>query len=110
MPLHNKRLLERGFNQAFEIARILSSELGIQLDSNMLMRIRDTDAQAGLSASKREKNILGAFQCKPCHYRHVAVVDDIITSGSTANEITKVLHRAGVETVEIWGMARVVKD
>lgn len=109
VPLHQNRLFERGFNQAYEIARILSSQLDIKLDFKTLTRIRDTEAQAGLSASKREKNILKAFNCQQTNYRHVAVVDDIITTGSTANEITKTLHRAGVETVEIWGLARVVK-
>lgn len=109
VPLHQNRLTHRGFNQAYEIARILSSQLNIKLDSNTLTRIRDTEAQAGLSATRREKNILKAFSCEQTQYRHVAVVDDIITTGSTANEITKTLHRAGVETVEIWGLARVVK-
>ena len=109
VPLHKNRLFERGFNQAFEIARILSTRLDIKLDSKTLSRIRDTEAQAGLSASRREKNTLKAFSCQASDYRHVAVVDDIITTGSTANEITKTLHRAGIETVEIWGLARVVK-
>lgn len=108
-PLHKHRLFERGFNQADEIARILSSQLDIPLDDKILTRVRDTRAQAGLSANKREKNILKAFHCQQTSYRHVAVVDDIITTGSTANEITKTLHRSGVETVEIWGLARVVK-
>ena len=110
VPLHQNRLIHRGFNQAYEIARIMSSQLNIKLDNNTLTRIRDTEAQAGLSATGREKNILKAFSCQnDKHYRHVAVVDDIITTGSTANEITRTLHRAGVETVEIWGLARVVK-
>lgn len=109
VPLHKNRLFQRGFNQAFEIARMLSSQLDIKLDFKTLSRIRDTEAQAGLSARKREKNTLKAFHCEPAGYRHVAVVDDIITTGSTANEITKTLHRSGIETVEIWGLARVVK-
>jgi ComF family protein len=110
VPLHKKRFIERGFNQAFEITRILSTQLDIPLDSGSLQRIRDTQAQAGLSANQREKNILKAFTCSNNKaYRHVAVVDDIVTTGSTANEITKTLHRAGIETVEIWGLARVVK-
>ena len=109
VPLHQNRLFERGFNQAFEIARMLSARLDIKLDFKTLSRIRNTEAQAGLSASKREKNTLRAFHCEPTAYRHVAVVDDIITTGSTANEITKTLHLTGIETVEIWGLARVVK-
>ena len=110
VPLHHNRFIERGFNQALEIARILSLQLDIRLDTQSLRRVRDTHAQAGLSANQREKNILKAFTCnKDTAYRHVAVVDDIVTTGSTANEITKTLHRAGIKTVEIWGLARVFK-
>jgi ComF family protein len=110
VPLHHNRFIDRGFNQALEIARILSTQLDIPLDTHMLLRIRDTEAQAGLTANQREKNILKAFSCaNTATYRHVAVVDDIVTTGSTANEITKTLHRSGIETVEIWGLARVVK-
>lgn len=109
VPLHQNRLFERGFNQAYEISRILSSRLDIRLDHKTLTRVRHTEAQAGLSSNQREKNILKAFSCEKTDYRHVAVVDDIITTGSTANEITKTLHRAGIERVDIWGLARVVK-
>ena len=110
VPLHPNRFIGRGFNQALEIARILSVRLDIPIDTQSLQRIRDTQAQAGLTANQREKNILKAFSCtNVTAYRHVAVVDDIVTTGSTANEITKTLHRAGIETVEIWGLARVVK-
>jgi ComF family protein len=110
VPLHRNRLLDRGYNQAFEIARIMSNWLDIPVDTSALRRIRDTDSQSGLSAYKREKNILKAFSYQPSKsYSHVAVVDDIITTGSTANEITKTLHRGGVEYVQIWGLARVSK-
>jgi len=110
VPLHRNRLLERGYNQAFEIARILSRLLDIPVDTRVLHRIRDTDSQSGLTANQREKNILKAFNydvSKP--YSRVAVVDDIVTTGSTANEITKTLHRGGIKHVEIWGVARVSK-
>ncbi len=108
VPLHHARLMQRGYNQAFEIAQLLSRELDIRVDRQSLRRLRHTEAQAGLSAYAREKNILKAFACRePLGYKHVAVVDDIVTTGATANEITKVLHRAGVETVAVWGLARV---
>ena len=110
VPLHRKRLLDRGFNQAFEIARALSQSLDIPVDTRSLSRIRDTDSQSGLSANQRQKNILKAFAYDTSKsYCHVAVIDDIVTTGSTANEITKTLHRAGVQYVEIWGLARVSK-
>ena len=108
VPLHRNRLLDRGYNQALEIARTLSHLLGIPVDSGILNRTRDTDSQSGLSASKRQKNIRNAFVYRPTRpWSHVAVVDDIITTGSTAGEITRILHRGGVQRVEIWGLARV---
>ena len=111
VPLHRKRLLDRGYNQAFEIARALAQLLDIPVDTRALCRTRDTDSQSGLSASQRQKNIRNAFVYQPTRpWSHVAVVDDIVTTGSTANEITRTLHRGGVECVEIWGLARVSKD
>ncbi len=108
VPLHHNRLIERGYNQAFEIGRLMSLIIDIPVDTQTLVRVRDTEAQVGLTAHGREKNILKAFACNnQKNYRHVAVIDDIVTTGSTANEVTKTLHRAGVETVEIWSLARV---
>jgi ComF family protein len=110
VPLYKDRLIERGYNQAFEIARCLSSQLGISVDSKSLLRKRHTNNQAGLSASKREKNLIGAFAFdNQKQYRHIAVVDDIVTTGSTLNEITRVIKRSGVQTVSVWGLARVEK-
>ncbi|MFT5502692.1 MAG: ComF family protein [Gammaproteobacteria bacterium] len=110
VPLYKERLIERGYNQAFEIARCLSSQLGIPVDSKSLIRKRHTDSQAGLTAKKREKNLIGAFAFdNRKQYQHVAVVDDIVTTGSTLNEITRVIKRSGVQTVSVWGLARVEK-
>lgn len=110
VPLHQNRLIDRGYNQAFEIASILSQQLDIPLDTQVLQRVRHTQSQLGLSANQREKNILKAFSYESnLKYSRVAVVDDIVTTGSTANEITKTLHRAGVSHVEIWGLARVCR-
>ena len=110
VPLHRERLLERGYNQAREIARIWSADLGIPLDHRALTRTRATPLQAGLSASQRVKNVRLAFNYQPRRdYRHVAIVDDIVTTGSTVDEITRVLHREGVEFVEVWALARVYR-
>jgi ComF family protein len=110
VPLHRERLLERGYNQADEIARIWSRELAIAVDRKALTRIRATPSQSGLSAGQREHNVRQAFAYQPRHeYRHVAIVDDIVTTGSTVTEIAKTLHRAGVEFVEVWALARVYR-
>jgi ComF family protein len=111
VPLHPRRLIDRGYNQAAEIARIWSREFGIPVDRHALLRRRHTPSQSGLSANQREQNTRQAFSYTPTvAYRHVAIVDDIVTTGSTVNEITKVLHRQGVEFVEVWALARVYRD
>ncbi len=108
VPLHRSRLLERGYNQALEIALTWSAELDIPVERQLLSRIRATESQACLSAAQREHNLRGAFACAPRRpYRHVAIVDDIVTTGSTADEITRLLHRNGVDCVEVWALARV---
>lgn len=110
VPLHKSRLLERGYNQAQEIARILSRQLGIPLDLSSLKRTRATESQSGLSLSKRQVNILKAFEFTPAQqYKSVAIVDDIVTTGSTVSEISKILKRSGVKHVEVWSLARALK-
>jgi ComF family protein len=110
VPLHRTRLFERGYNQAYEIATVLSGELGIPIDQHALIRTRSTPSQSGLSSAQRESNIRKAFAYAPKHeYRHVALIDDIVTTGSTVTEITGVLHRGGVEYVEVWALARVYR-
>ncbi len=107
VPLHRSRLLERGYNQAGEIASVWSGLLGIPVDRRCLGRHRATASQSGLSAAQRRNNLRNAFVYRPGRdYRHVAVVDDIVTTGTTADEITRLLHRSGVETVEVWALAR----
>ena len=110
VPLHHARLLERGYNQADEIAKIWSRELAIPVDRKTLTRTRATSSQSGLSARQREHNVRRAFAYQPKNeYRHVAIVDDIVTTGSTVAEITGTLHRAGVDYVEVWALARVYR-
>ena len=111
VPLHRNRLLVRGYNQAEEIARLWSRSTGIPVNTEALQRIRTTMNQSGLSASRRAENVRGAFEYTATEkYRHVAVVDDIVTTGSTVDEITRLLHRHGVEFVEVWALARAYRD
>lgn len=111
VPLHKSRYIERGFNQSEEIARLLCRQLNIALDTRSLQRIKATEFQYGLSIKKRQKNLLKAFIYNPARqYRSVALIDDIITSGSTMSEISKLMKRAGVEHVEVWSLARALKQ
>ncbi|HET8942469.1 MAG TPA: ComF family protein [Rudaea sp.] len=108
VPLHNTRLRERGYNQALELARPLAREFGIALSHNALMRIRSTPAQSNLDAQTRRRNLRGAFALAEAADLppHVAVIDDVMTTGSTLRECSRTLRRAGVARVDVWALAR----
>jgi ComF family protein len=111
VPLHKSRVLQRGFNQSEEIARILSAYLNIPVDRYCVKRIRETQPQTGLSPSKRRNNIRRAFEYTPDKpYQSLAIIDDVITSGSTMSEICRILRRKGVKHIEVWSLARTLKN
>ncbi|NOY66999.1 MAG: ComF family protein [Gammaproteobacteria bacterium] len=111
VPLSRKRLQDRSFNQAIEIARPVSNTLGIPLAYTLFERIRHSPAQSSLSLNARQKNVRGAFRIK---YKklpeHVAILDDVVTTGSTCNELARILKKQGVKKVEIWSIARAIRD
>lgn len=108
-PLALRRYRTRGFNQSREIALPLASALDIDIGGDLVIRQRDTGEQAGLKQAERRRNVRDAFALvKPLSADHVAIVDDVITTGSTANEMAKVLLRAGARRVEVWAVARSV--
>jgi ComF family protein len=109
MPLHPKRLAERGFNQALEIARGVARHLAKPLEPRGVLRVKDTLPQTGLPYEERSKNVRGAFQCNlDLAGASVAVVDDVMTTGATLNEVARVLKRAGARRVESLVIARTV--
>jgi ComF family protein len=108
VPLHPRRYRERGFNQSAEIALELSRRLAIPLHASLCTRIRHTPAQAGLSARQRRVNVRRAFQVADTGLpRHVAIVDDVVTTGTTVNELARTLRAAGVAYIQVWAVARV---
>ncbi|MDH3342781.1 MAG: ComF family protein [Gammaproteobacteria bacterium] len=107
VPLYKKRLRQRGFNQSIELSRALSKKTGWPMELNRVVRIRDTSAQTGLDAKARRKNIRGAFAVvEPLLQKHVLIVDDVVTTGSTVNELSRVLKKAGVEKITVLSLAR----
>ncbi|PCI68474.1 MAG: phosphoribosyltransferase [Piscirickettsiaceae bacterium] len=107
VPLHKKRLRERGFNQSELIAEHLHQQLNIPLLQQFCIRTRNTINQTSLKAAERRQNLKNAFHCKnPQTIKSIAVIDDVVTTGSTANEIARTLKKAGVKHVEIWAFAR----
>lgn len=111
VPLHRSRLRERGYNQALELARPLAKRLGIALHDDLLARTRPTPAQANLDANERRRNLRGAFSVAgdAALPMHVAVVDDVMTTGTTLHECARTLLRAGVARVDAWALARAPK-
>jgi len=107
MPLHAERLKARGFNQAVEIARELSARTGVAMRPEWAMRVRDTPPQAGLKRAARQKNLRGAFACGDrAAGLHVGIVDDVMTTGSTLDELAKTLKAAGAREVSCVVVAR----
>ncbi|WP_445401914.1 phosphoribosyltransferase family protein [Zobellella sp. An-6] len=109
VPLHWWRQLRRGYNQAEEIARGLADRLAIPVDNRVLHRVRATTSQTHLNRRQRRRNLRGAFSLSPLAYRHVALLDDVITTGTTMAELTRLLHAAGVERVEVWAPCRTLE-
>lgn len=106
VPMHRLRLRERGYNQALELARVLSAELAIPVDWKRCRRIRHTLPQTRLQGRERRRNMRGAFGISTSVPRHVAIVDDVVTTGATVSELARLLRRAGAERVDVWACAR----
>lgn len=110
MPLSVQRLRERGFNQAHEIARSVARATGIPVAAEASRRVIDTAAQAKLPWKERARNVRGAFVCDAdLSGRSVAVIDDVMTTGATLDELAKSLKRAGAAEVRGWVVARALK-
>ena len=108
VPMHPARLRQRGFNQAAELAKHLGRRLKLPYALSHCQKIINTVPQAGLNASQRKRNLLHAFQAKPLPYQHVTLIDDLLTTGSTANELARMLKNQGVTRVDLWCCARVI--
>jgi len=106
VPLHASRLRERGFNQAVELARPIARRFDLPLNLDGVRRVRATQPQSELSRKERLKNIKGAFEVSRPFHGQVVIIDDVMTTGSTAHELASVLLAAGAEQVSVWVCAR----
>jgi ComF family protein len=107
VPLSYYRWLSRGFNQAIEICKFLHSQLQIPYDADLVRRVKNTPPLFPLSPEERARQLRGAFAvATTVTCRSVAIVDDVVTTGSTVNEIARILHARGVEHIEVWALAR----
>lgn len=110
VPLHRRRLRERGFNQARELARVLASDFGVPLaPPGVVLRRRGTLPQTELAGvGARRRNVSGAFQAEPAGLsgRRVALLDDVMTTGATLYELARAVRAAGAAAVEVWTCCR----
>ncbi len=111
VPLTVQRQRERGYNQSWELARALARRRKLRCDGELLLRVRDTSQQAQLPLKERAANVKGAFAIEPRKLRdlrgcHVALLDDVMTSGATLFECARVLRQAGAVDVQAWVVAR----
>jgi ComF family protein len=109
VPLHAGRLAERGYNQALEMANSISCWLDIAVVSNCVQRTIATRAQTELNAKQRQRNVRGAFALNGTlapEYHHVAIIDDVVTTGATITELARILKKSGIMRVVVWACAR----
>ena len=109
MPLHRERLRERGYNQAVELARCIHKKTSLPLLSTACTRIRKTQAQATLARAKRYDNVKGAFALRSniSLPEHIAIIDDVMTTGYTVDALSRLLKQAGVQRIDVWSACRV---
>ncbi len=108
VPLHPARESLRGFNQAREIAVFAGSELRLPVMTRLAARVRDTAEQAKLPAALRRENLRDAFALRSPPPPRVAIVDDVLTTGATAESLARVLRAGGCRHIEVWAVARAV--
>ncbi|MCX7115311.1 MAG: phosphoribosyltransferase family protein [Gammaproteobacteria bacterium] len=106
VPLHYARLSTRGFNQASLITTHLSRALHIPYDAHCCKKIKHTPPQASLPANLRMNNLIDTFQVSSITQRHVALIDDVYTTGTTVNALAQLLKEKGVERVDVWCVAK----
>lgn len=110
VPLHPTRQRQRGFNQATELARPIVRALGIAMAPHCCQRVRATDTQSLLSRQARRANLRGAFRVATVPGAHVAIIDDVVTTGSTVQAMAQCLRAAGAERIDVWCVARADHD
>lgn len=112
IPMHHKNQRDRGYNQAIYLAKHLGKRYKIPVVNNALIKTKQTDSQKFLSAEQRKRNLSGVFRVNPrmakqlSKLQHVAIVDDVITTGATIEEASHCLKSFNIEIIDIWAIAR----
>jgi len=111
IPLHPKRMRQRGFDQTHELSKDLGRLLQLPTAPAVLERVVHTQPQSTLTSEERQRNLRNAFRLRaPLHYRHIALVDDIMTTGATLSAVASLCRQAGVQLIEVWAVSRTLAD
>lgn len=105
-PMHRKRLYARGFDQTAELACWVGEQLNIPVNRSLCVRVRHTRHQVGQSREARLRNLEAAFAVRGQPPVHIAILDDVITTGATLQALASLLQAAGAERIEVWALAR----
>jgi ComF family protein len=107
VPLHDTRLMRRGYNQALELAHGMQRVLDIEVDAGAARRLRRTRDQIGLNPAQRRRNVHEAFAVDArVAGRHIALLDDVMTTGATLADLARAARHAGAARIEAWALAR----
>lgn len=109
IPMHRTRQAQRGYNQAYELARDVARRTHLLCRPGLLERTRATQSQQGLDAKARRQNLRGAFSCpqpEQLRDKHLALIDDVMTTGVTLSEASRTLLKAGAASIQVWCVAR----
>lgn len=106
MPLSRQRIRERGFNQVLELLSVLKKKPNLVIDTHSVCRIKATQPLATLNPKQRQKEIRGAFQANSLSYQRILLVDDVMTTGASLNELAKTLLRSGVKHCDVLTLSR----
>ena len=107
VPLHRRRIWNRGYNQALEIARPIARHFNLPVLSGYVLRTRHTAAQSTLLSRQRKANVRGCFKiARRLPFQRIAIVDDVVTTGSTVQELARMLVSEGVREIYVWCIAR----
>lgn len=109
VPLHSKRLRQRGYNQSLELAKMIAKQSGIPINTRVCKRRKYTRPQTALlNAQQREENLANAFKIKktPSHWQHIVLIDDVMTTGTTVKQLALAFKAAGVSQIDVWCCAR----
>jgi ComF family protein len=110
VPMHTRRLRERGFDHTLWLARAVSQHTGIPIRADLCQKVQHTLNSAQLNAKERRKNTPQAYSVAASPYQHITLLDDLFTTGETSNTIARLLKETGVREVNLWCCARTLID